>query len=61
MPIFAIAFGTGADASYVQRLATETNGQFYPANAADVAGVYGTIADQLRSQYVLTLEADAAA
>jgi hypothetical protein len=58
-PVFAIGFGTGADPAYLGQLGDVTGGRFFAASTADVAEVYGAIADQLRGQYAITMTSPA--
>ncbi len=55
VPIFTIGFGAEPDVNYLQALALDSHGTYYPADVTNVGVVYATIADLLRSQYVLSL------
>jgi hypothetical protein len=61
VPIFAVGFGAKPDASYLQQLATATQGQYRAATTGTVSSVYADIATLLRNQYVVTLRAPGAA
>lgn len=53
--IYAIGIGGGADKGVLRALAKESGGQaFFADSAAELAGIYQRIADQLRSQYLVT-------
>ena len=60
VPVFAIGFGA-APGPYLRLLADETQGQFRTADASDISTVYQSIAQLLRSQYVVTFDAPGAA
>jgi VWFA-related protein len=57
-PIYTIGLGFGVDRSYLQEVATSTNAQFYESPSPDnLTDIYSQIAGQLRTQYILTLDA----
>jgi hypothetical protein len=61
VPHYTVAFGTDADTSYLDQLAAQTRGQASIAQPATIAGVYQSISNLLRSQYVVTVTAPGAA
>jgi hypothetical protein len=62
VPVYTIGLGYGADRTYLQELAAGTNAQFYESPTPDeLLAIYQGLADTLRSQYVITLNADLAA
>jgi hypothetical protein len=61
VPIFTIGFGPAPDTSYLQTLATDTQGQYRAATAANVSSVYADLATLLRNQYVVTVRGAGAA
>jgi VWFA-related protein len=62
VPVYTIGLGYGADRTYLQELAEGTNAQFYESPTPDeLLAIYQQLADTLRSQYVITLNADIAA
>ncbi len=59
IPIFTIGLGFGINTSYLQEVAKNTGGQYYPSpKPTDLAKVYTNLATLLRSQYVLTTSTD---
>jgi VWFA-related protein len=59
VPIYTIGLGFGSDRSYLDQLATGTNGRYFEAPSGDeLVEIYGNLATLFRSQYVITLEAD---
>ncbi len=61
VPVFTIGFGPDPDVAYLQALSGATQGRYFSATTGNVADVYRQIAQQLRAQYVLTLNASAPA
>jgi hypothetical protein len=62
VPVYTIGLGYGADRTYLQELAEGTNAQFYESPTPnELLAIYQSLADTLRSQYVITLDADLAA
>ncbi len=61
VPIFIIGFGPTPDTRYLQTLATDTQGQYRAATAADVSSVYADMATLLRNQYVVAVRGVGAA
>ena len=56
VPVFAIALGEEADATFLEGLAQSSSGGFYRAPApTDVPAIFDAIGTLLRSQYVLEL------
>jgi hypothetical protein len=54
---YTIGVGSNVDPEYLQSLADQSGGRFYPAVASDQVGdLYSTIEGLLRSQYILTFE-----
>lgn len=59
VPIYTIGLGFGIDRSYLQDLSSNTNAKFYESPTPDeLLTIYQGLAATLRSQYVITLEAD---
>lgn len=61
LPIFTVGFGAAPDEGYLRTLASATQGQYRAATAGNVGAVYADIAALLRNQYILTMNAPAAA
>lgn len=62
VPYFVIALGTDLDREYLTQLASATSGRFLEAPTPEALnGLYESIADLLRSQYLLTIDASAIA
>ncbi len=58
VPVYTIGLGYGADRTYLQELAQGTNAQFYESpTPEELLAIYQQLADTLRSQYVITLDA----
>jgi len=56
IPAYTLAFGPKADDGFLRRVATLSRGAFYSApNAEELGRAYTRIADQLNSDYLLTL------
>jgi VWFA-related protein len=59
VPVYTIGLGYGADRTYLMELAEGTNAQFFESpTPEELLGIYQGLADTLRSQYVITLQAD---
>jgi VWFA-related protein len=57
--VYTIGLGFGTDRQYLQNISTGTNADYYEAPAPDeLSGIFGSLAQQFRSQYIITLEAD---
>lgn len=62
VPIFTIGLGGDADVAYLQRVALTTGGSYQFTPTPDkLAQIYQGVADRLKSQYVVTYRAKAAA
>lgn len=56
---YTIGLGFGADRTYLQDVSASTNGQFYESPTPDsLTEIYSQIAHVLRTQYILTLDAE---
>jgi VWFA-related protein len=56
---YTIGLGFGADRTYLEELAGGTNGAFFESpNPDQLTGIYTTIAENLRNEYIITIEAD---
>ncbi|MDX2075667.1 MAG: VWA domain-containing protein [bacterium] len=56
---YTIGLGYGADRTYLEELSNGTNGAFFESPEADqLVGIYTTIAENLRSEYIITVEAN---
>lgn len=55
VPFFVIGLGSEIDRPFLEELAAVTRGRFFPADTADLPGVYAYISTLLRSQYELTI------
>jgi len=59
VPVYTIGLGYGIDRSYLQDLSGQTNADFFESPTPDeLVAIYGDLAATLRSQYVVTIEAD---
>src|SRR5690606_32371961 len=59
VPVYTIGLGFGTDRTYLENLSTGTNARFYESPTSDeLEGIYQELAALLRSQYVITLNAD---
>jgi len=55
---YTIGLGFGADRTYLEELAAGTNGVFFESpNPDQLTGIYTTIAENLRNEYIITIEA----
>jgi VWFA-related protein len=61
IPIYPIGFGSLTDLPYLERLASMSAGQFRAATPGTIGDVYVELSELLRSQYVVTMRANAAA
>jgi VWFA-related protein len=58
IPIFAVALGAAADATFTQQLADVSGGVAYRANSpAELSGLYGAMAERLNSEYIVRYQA----
>jgi VWFA-related protein len=58
IPIFAVALGAAADATFTQQLADATGGVAYKANSpAALSSLYTTVAERLNSEYIIRYQA----
>ncbi|MCL4254675.1 MAG: VWA domain-containing protein, partial [Anaerolineae bacterium] len=56
---YTIGLGFGADRTYLEELALGTNGAFFESPTPDeLNNIYTTLAERLRSEYIITVEAD---
>jgi VWFA-related protein len=56
---YTIGLGYGADRTYLEELSNGTNGAFFESPEADqLVGIYTSIAENLRSEYIITVEAN---
>ncbi len=56
---YTIGLGFGADRTYLQELANGTNGAFFESpDPAQLTAIYTDIAQRLRSEYLITVEAN---
>ncbi|MBL8130215.1 MAG: VWA domain-containing protein [Anaerolineae bacterium] len=59
VPVYTIGLGFGADRTYLENLADSTNARFYESPTPEqLDSIYTELAALLRSQYVITLNAD---
>lgn len=59
VPVYTIGLGFGADRSFLRQLSEASNARFYESPTPDqLVEIYREIAAILRSQYVITLNAD---
>ncbi len=57
--VYTIGLGFNSDLSFLTSLAQDSYGQFYASPTPEqLSGIYQALANQFRSQYVITLEAD---
>ena len=55
--IYAIGLGKEADKKKLEKIAEETGGRsFFPSSAAELDGIYATIEQELRSQYLIAYQ-----
>ncbi len=55
--IYAIGLGKDADKKKLEKIAEETGGRsFFPATTAELGGIYATIEQELRSQYLVAYQ-----
>lgn len=53
---YTIGLGTSIDEAYLEELASRSGGRYFAApGPADIAGIYQSLSEQLRTQYVVTL------
>ncbi|MBT5774189.1 MAG: VWA domain-containing protein [Dehalococcoidia bacterium] len=56
-PFYVIGVGQWVDLAYLEEVAGRSGGRYFAAGTvSEIEGVYGTIEELLRSQYVVTLE-----
>lgn len=61
-PFYVIGVGEWVDLAYLQEVADRSGGRYFAAGTvSEIDGVYGTVEELLRSQYVVTLEVAGAA
>ena len=61
VPSYTIGLGYGADRAFLERLAADTLAQFYELpTPEELQGIYTGLADRLTSQYVITVDVQAA-
>jgi VWFA-related protein len=59
VPVYTVGLGFGTDRTYLRDLSEATNAQFYETpDETELTQIYNGIATTLRSQYVITIEAD---
>jgi uncharacterized protein YegL len=59
VPVYTIGLGFGTDRSYLEELSTGTNARFVESPEPDqLLQIYTDLANLLRTQYVVTIEAD---
>ena len=59
VPVYTIGLGFGTDRTYLEGLAQGTNTRFYESpTAEELPAIYSELAALLRSQYIITLNAD---
>ncbi|TVR24242.1 MAG: VWA domain-containing protein, partial [Anaerolineaceae bacterium] len=59
VPVYTIGLGFGADRSYLEALASATNGRYYESPTPEtLEEIYDEIAARLRTQYIITIDAD---
>ena len=59
VPVYTIGLGYGVDRSYLEELAGQTNARNYESPRPDeLPAIYAEIANLLRTQYIITLNAD---
>jgi VWFA-related protein len=59
VPFYTIGLGYGTDRTYLQEVADLTNARFYESpTPEELSAIYAEIADLLRTQYIITLQAD---
>jgi osmoprotectant transport system substrate-binding protein len=59
VPVYTIGLGFGIDRSYLRELSTGTSARYYESpTSEELTGIYQAISELLRSQYILTLNAD---
>jgi Ca-activated chloride channel homolog len=55
--VYAIGLGEDVEKKKLARLSEETGGRaFFPKNAGELAGIYATIQEELRSQYLIAYQ-----
>ncbi|HET9199799.1 MAG TPA: VWA domain-containing protein [Dehalococcoidia bacterium] len=58
IPVFAVALGAGADATFTQQLADASGGAAYRANTpSELSGLYQEMAQRLNSEYIIRYRA----
>jgi VWFA-related protein len=60
-PVYTIGFGDEPDTAYLEELSAATQAVYSPATTVTISDVYASIAELLRSQYVVSLRAEAPA
>lgn len=61
VPIYIIGLGDGVDSTSLERMARQTDGRYLPSAApTQLEALFGRLADELRSQYVLHYTSTAA-
>jgi VWFA-related protein len=59
VPVYTVGLGYGIDRSYLEQLSNGTNGRFIESpDPEQLTQIYGDLAALLRSQYVVTINAD---
>ncbi len=59
VPVYTVGLGYGVDRSYLKTLAEGTNAQFFESpDPQQLTTIYNALATLLRSQYVITVQAD---